>query len=81
MESNGGNGVSVSLGWGDSGNLGVVFTIPSSTFIEMADGSRVPGIVMSPELARELAYVFLLHAEQLTNRSVPLPPRPDKLGG
>jgi len=74
------NGVSVGLGWGNDGNPGIVFTLPASTIIEAVDGEPRPGIVMSPALARELAYVFLIHAEQLINGSVALPPRPENLG-
>lgn len=71
MQQNSGNGVQVALGWANDGTPGIVFVIPASTFIETLDGEPRPGIVMSSALARELAYVFLLHAQQLDNGVMP----------
>ena len=81
MQDNNGNGVTVQLGYDTEGNPAIVFALPASTFIETPGGDPRPGIAMSPALARELAYAFLLQAEQLTNRSCPLPPRLAGLGG
>ena len=63
-----GNGLSINLGLDTAGNSAVVLTIPASTFIETPGGDPQPGIAMSAGAARELAFTFLLLAEQLSNR-------------
>ncbi len=73
-----GNGVQVGFQWSNPNApwLGVSLAIPATTFVSTVDGEPRPGIVMQAALARELAFSLLLAAEQLTNRSCPLPPCP-----
>ena len=71
-----GNGVRVSLGYGDDGSPGIALTVPATTFVKGAGGEPHPGIIMQPAMAREIAYALLLVAEQFANSSAPLPPLP-----
>ena len=73
MQQNQGNGIQISLGWGNDRAPGVVFMIPASTFIEMPDGEPRPGIVLSSAGAKEIAFALLLNAQQLDNGLMPTP--------
>lgn len=82
MQQNKGSGIQVALGWANDGTPGIVFVISARSFIETLDGEPRPGIVMSSALARELAYAFLLHAQQLDNGLMPAPaPQSAAAGG
>jgi hypothetical protein len=56
-------------------NPGVALMINPAASVETKDGP-VPGVVMKPAQARELAYVLLLHAEQLASSLVNVPEMP-----
>jgi hypothetical protein len=65
----------VGFGSMKDGTPGIAFMISPASFIEATD-EPLPGILLTAAQAREAAYVLLLHAEQMANGLVPLPPSP-----
>lgn len=63
---------SVGFGSFTDGNTGIALMIAPGSFIETAD-DPVPGVMLSPTKAREMAFVLLLHAEQLAAGLVTVP--------
>jgi hypothetical protein len=70
----------ISFGYAKDVPQGIALMIAPSSFVETKD-DPVPGVVLTPPQARELAYALLCHAEQLASGLVTLPPRPLGAGG
>jgi hypothetical protein len=64
------------FGWRYDGEPGICLMLPRDAFIEKDNGEPSPGVVMTAAQAREIAYVLLLHAEQLAGGSIALPRAP-----
>ena len=62
----------VSFGNFKEGTPGIALMIAPSSFVETTD-DPVPGVMLTSAQAREMAYVLLLHAEQLDSGLVTLP--------
>jgi hypothetical protein len=62
----------VQFGYFKERNPGIALTIAPASFVGTAD-DPVPGVMLEPAQARELAYVLLLHAEQLASGLVIVP--------
>ena len=65
--------ISLGFGWGTDGTPGITLAIPDM-FLTGHGDKPVPGVVMSPAMAREYGLALMLMAEQLSNGSVVLPP-------
>ena len=63
---------SVAFGHSQDGNAGIALMIAPASFVETTD-DPVPGVMLAPAQARELAYALLLYAEQLASGLVSVP--------
>ena len=51
------------------GEVGIILALPADAAIRDPEGQTVPGIVLSPLAARDLAHQILLQVEQMENRA------------
>ena len=59
------------LAYTRDGQVGVMLILPPNALVETSEGELRPGVIMLPACAREIAYAFLLQAEQASNGILP----------
>ena len=72
MQQPSNGGMRAGVGWNPNGEVGIWMALPASCFIEI-DGDPQPGGWLTPGMARELAFVLLVQAEQISNGFTPPP--------